>query len=287
MEERKSSIAKAAELLQKDIWQLAWKIGKNPEKGYKEYFASELLSNFLNSYRFNITKPLAGIDTSFLARFSRGLPGPKIAFLAEYDALPGIGHGCGHHLIGAASVGAAAVLSLIPELPGELFVVGCPAEETNGAKAALIEAGIFKEIDCAMMFHPGSCNVSEISSLALDAIEVSFFGKAAHMVVAKNNGVNALDALISLFQRVNKLKRKLAQDERIDGIIIHGGDAPNIVPDLAVARFYLRAGKREKLNVIRQKFLECAQKAADQVFARMSWHFFECSYDEMKSNRCF
>lgn len=290
-EQNKQELLQAADSLHSNIWELAKEIGNHPEEGYMEYYAVKLLTGFLTRLGFEIKQPLAGMDTAFLARFRGSMPGAKIVFLAEYDALPDIGHGCGHNLIGAASVGAAAVLSRISDLPGELLVVGSPAEETSGAKVALTEAGIFDGIDAALMFHPGSCNVPEISSLALDAIEVSFFGRCAHMAVSDNIGINALEALLNLFQRVNKLKRKLAKDERIDGIIVQGGKSPNLVPDKAVARFYLRAGKRENLNRIRQTFLECTQKAANDVRAQMSWRYYEFSYDEMKTNtslsRCF
>jgi amidohydrolase len=284
MEELKYSVLKTANFLHQGIWELATEIGNNPEEGYQEYMASELLTSFLRGKAFKVEKPLAGMETAFLARFRGSHPGPRIAFLAEYDALPDVGHGCGHNLIGAASVGAAVVLSTVPDFKGEIIVIGSPAEETSGAKVSLTEAGIFKDIDVAMMFHPGSCNVPEISSLALDAIEVNFYGKAAHMAVADSIGINALDAVISLFQRVNRLRRRLAKDERIDGIITQGGKSPNIVPDKTVARFYLRAGKRENLNKIRQKFLDCAQKAANESRAQMRWRFYEYSYDEMKTN---
>jgi len=285
MEVQKNLLIKTAENIHKSIWELAWKIGHNPEVGYQEHFATGLLTTFLKKYGFEIVTPLAGMETSFLARFKGGQPGPKIAFLAEYDALPDIGHACGHHLIGAASVGAAVVLSLLPDLQGELIVMGSPAEETSGAKVTLVEAGFFDSIDIAMMFHPGSCNVPEISSLALDALEVAFIGRAAHMVIENNNGINALDAMLYFFQMLDKLKRKLGRDERIDGIITQGGKSPNIVPDYTAARFYLRARSRENLDVIRQKFLYCAQKAAAKVNAQMKWTYFECSYHEMKSNK--
>ncbi|NLO97695.1 MAG: M20 family metallopeptidase [Peptococcaceae bacterium] len=285
MEEQKKWLIETAETLHKSVWELAWKIGHNPEVGYKEHFAVSLLTGYLKRYGFQVERPLAGMETSFLARFKGNKPGPKIAFLAEYDALPDIGHGCGHHLIGAASVGAAVVLSLSTDLQGELVVIGSPAEETSGAKVSLVEAGLFDDIDIAMMFHPGSCNVPEISSLALDAIEVAFLGKAAHMVIANNDSINALDAMLIFFQMLEKLKRKLSDMERIDGIITQGGKSPNIVPDYTEARFYLRAEKREKLEVIRQKFLDCAYRAAAKVNAQMKWNFFECSYHEMRSNR--
>lgn len=285
MEELRQSVLKTAAFFHKNIWELAREIGNNPEEGYKEYLASKLHTDFLQKRGFEIEMPLAGMETAFLARF-KGLPaGTKIAFLAEYDALPDVGHGCGHHLIGAASVGAAAILSTVPNLKGEVIVIGSPAEETSGAKVALAEAGIFQGIDAAMMFHPGSCNVPDISSLALDAIEITFYGKSSHMAVSDSIGVNALEALLSLFQRINKLRKRLAKDERIDGIISEGGKSPNIVPEKAMARFYLRAGKRDRLNRVRQKFLESAQKAAAETRTEMKWRFYECSYDEMKTNK--
>jgi len=280
----KRLIVKTAESLAESIWQLASQIGNSPEEGYREYFASGLLAAFLEEKGFTIQKPLAGIQTSFLACYKGKYPGPRIAFLAEYDALPGLGHACGHNLIGSASVGAAVVLRMMPEFGGEVLVIGTPAEETSGAKVPLVKAGVFDNVDAAMMFHPGSCNVPALYSLALDAVEVSFHGKAAHMAVTNNNGINALDALISLFQKLKRLKARLRQDERIDGVITHGGTVPNIVPDLAVARFYLRAAKRSDLNQIRRKFLTCAGQAAEEAGARMAWRFFEPSYDEMKTN---
>lgn len=280
-----------AQTLRSEIWNLAESIGRNPEEGYKEYYAVKLLTGYLKENGFQVITPLARMDTAFLASFKGDIPGPRIAFLAEYDALPDIGHACGHNLIGAASVGAAVVLSKIPDMPGEVIVVGCPAEETSGAKVALAENKVFDGMDAAMMFHPGSCNVPEISSLALDALEISFYGRAAHMAVSENRGINALDALINFFVMVNKLKKKLAKDERIDGIIVEGGRVPNIVPDKTTARFYLRAGRRENLNRIRLRVIQCAEKAAREIGAQMRWRYYEYSYDEMLSNsvlaQCF
>lgn len=284
MQNQKYRILLSANSLHQDVWEIARQIGNNPEEGYKEYEAARLLTNFLEKLGFSIEKPLAGIETAFRARFQGSIPGPRIVYLAEYDALPDIGHACGHNLIGAASVGAAAVLSTMAELPGEVVVVGSPAEETSGAKVALTEAGIFHNMNAALMFHPGSCNVPEISSLAMDAIEVTYLGKTAHMAVSDSIGINALEALLSLFHRLDKLKSKLAKDERIDGIITEGGKSPNIVPGKAAARFYLRAGTRENLNRIRDKFIELAHRAGEDIRAQMRWCFYECSYDEMKTN---
>jgi len=284
MDYQKEQIIKIAEYLHKDIWSLAAEIGSHPEEGYKEYYATKVLVGFLRKHGFQVSCPLAGMDTAFKAGFQGQQGGARVIYLAEYDALPEIGHGCGHNLIGAAGVGAAVVLSKMEDLAGEVVVIGSPAEETSGAKVTLTEAGLFDQASAALMFHPGSCNVAEIASLALDAIEVVYHGKSAHMAVADSGGINALEALLDLFNRIEKLRRKLGRAERIDGIIVEGGKSPNIVPDKAVARFYLRAAKRERLNQIRQKFLECAYKAADKVHAKLEWRYYEFSYDEMVTN---
>ncbi|AFM39593.1 amidohydrolase [Desulfosporosinus acidiphilus SJ4] len=273
-----------AKHLHSEVWELARQIGENPELGYKEYFASEVLSNFLKKHKFEVTSGIAGVETAFLAHYKSTLPGPKIAFLAEYDALPGVGHGCGHNLIGAASAGAAVVLSKSLELPGEIIVVGSPAEETSGAKVTLVEEGIFKGIDAAIMFHPGSQNVPVISSLALDALEFTFHGRAAHAVAASYFGINALDAVINFFVGINSLKKQIPQDMKINGVITEGGTVPNIIPDRAVARFYLRARKRRELDDLREQVIRCAEGAAAMVSAKMTWKKFEFSYDEMHTN---
>jgi amidohydrolase len=274
-----------AHILWKEAWQAAREIGEHPELGYEEFYAVEVLTQLLTRHGFEVECPAAGLETAFVARFKGNRPGPKIAFLAEYDALPGIGHGCGHNLIGSASAGAAIILSKSLELPGELLVVGSPAEETSGAKVTLVKQGIFENVDAALMFHPGSQNVPEISTLALDALEFTFLGKPAHAVAAAQYGVNALDAVINFFNGINALKKQIPEDARINGIITEGGTAPNIVPERAVARFYIRARKRKELDELRDQVIRCAKGAADMVSAQMTWRKFEFSYDEMWTNR--
>lgn len=273
-----------AKHLHKEVWEIARQIGEHPELGYKEYFASDVLCGFLQKHGFEVNRSIAGVETAFLGKFSGPHPGPKVAFLAEYDALPDVGHGCGHNLIGAASVGAAVILSKSLELSGEIMVIGSPAEETSGAKVTLVEKGIFQDVDAAIMFHPGSQNVPIISSLALDALEFIFHGRAAHAVAASNFGVNALDAMINFFVGINALKKQISQDMKINGIITEGGTVPNIVPERAVARFYIRARRRKDLDELRQKVIHCAEGAASMVSAKMTWRKFEFSYDEMRTN---
>ena len=270
--------------LRKEVWEVARQIGEHPELGYKEYFASNILSCFLKKHGFRVDLGVAGMETAFLARFSGARPGPRIAFIAEYDALPVIGHGCGHNLIGAASAGAAVILSKSLDLAGEVLVIGAPAEETSGGKVTLVEKGVFKDVDVAMMFHPGSENVPVISSLALDALEFTFHGRSAHSVAASNFGINALDAVINFFIGINALKKQVSQDFKINGIITEGGTAPNIIPERAVARFYLRARERKDLDDLREQVVRCAEGAASMVSAKMTWEKFEYSYDQMHTN---
>ena len=284
MDAIKAFLKDQAYILREEVWEVARQIGEHPELGYKEYFAAEVLTNFLKNHGFNIENGIAGLDTAFLARFSGNSPGPRVAFLAEYDALPDVGHGCGHNLIGAASAGAAVILSKSLDFSGELLVIGTPAEETSGAKVILLEKGIFKDVDAAIMFHPGSQNVPVISSLALDALEFTFHGRAAHAVAATNFGINALDALINFFVGINALKKNISRDMKINGIITEGGTVPNTIPERAAARFYLRARKRKDLDELREQVIRCAEGAASMVSAKMTWRKFEFSYDEMHTN---
>lgn len=274
-----------AHMIWKEAWNAAREIGEHPELGYQEFFAVDVLTQLLNRHGFEVKRSVAGLETAFIARYKGNKPGPRIVFLAEYDALPGVGHGCGHNLIGAASAGAAITLSKSLELPGEILVIGSPAEETSGAKVTLVEHGVFKNVDAALMFHPGSQNVPEISTLALDALEFVFLGKPAHAAAAAQYGVNALDALINFFNGINALKKQIPEDARINGIITEGGTAPNIVPERAVARFYLRARKRKVLDELREQVIRCAKGAATMVSAQVTWRMFEFSYDEMWTNR--
>ncbi len=284
MDAGKKQICKQVDKLGPEISRIATLIGRNPELGHQEHYALELLSGFLQEQGFKIITGIGGLATAFKAEFSQGESGPRVALLAEYDALPGVGHGCGHNLIGAASIGAAVALSQLEHLPGTVVVMGTPAEETSGGKVTLAEQGFFADLDATMMFHPGSQNVTEITTLALDALEFIFIGKAAHAASAAHCGINALDAVINFFVGLNSLKKQLAEDARINGIITEGGVTPNIIPERAVARLYLRSARRKELDELREKVIGCAQGAASMIGAQVSWRKFELSYDEMCSN---
>lgn len=268
-----------------DLFELAKKMKDNPELGFKEYKASAWLTDYLESEGFQVQRGIAGLETAFKATYELGGQGPNVAFLCEYDALPGIGHGCGHNLIGPSSIGAAIAISKLEGLSGKITVLGAPAEETGGAKVILVEKGVFDDVDFAMMVHPSTHNLAYSTSFAIDAIEFVYHGKTSHAAAAPELGINALDSVIQLFNGINALRQHLKDDVRIHGIINDGGLAPNIVPDRAVARFYFRAKERKYLNEMFGKILSIAQGAALMSGAKMEWHNYELSNDNLMPNK--
>ncbi|NLJ79865.1 MAG: M20 family metallopeptidase [Firmicutes bacterium] len=265
--------------------QLALEIGEHPELGFDEHNASRLLQAALKKGGYEVEAGLAGLKTAFRGRL--GVPGkPNAALLCEYDALPEIGHACGHNLIGAASVGAALGLApFLQELGGQLTVLGTPGEETGAGKALLVKAGVFEEVDAALMFHPSSQNILISTSNALDAYEFIFRGKPAHAADSPEEGINALDGVIQFFNGLNALRQHLDERIRFHGIITEGGQAPNIVPDKAVARFYLRAPRRDLLDALLEKVLAAARGAALTTGSAVYWRQFEPSNDNLVTNR--
>ncbi|MEK4149519.1 M20 family metallopeptidase [Robertmurraya sp. FSL W8-0741] len=265
------------------------KIHEKPEIGNEEFYASSLLTEILEKEGFEIEKAVAGHETSFVARKKSLKPGPAIAFLAEYDALPGIGHACGHNIIGTTSVAAAIALSKVLDATGgEAVVFGTPAEEggPNGsAKGSFVKHGLVEGIDAALMVHPNSETRLTSSSLAVDPLDFEFIGKPAHAAATPHEGINALDAVIQLFNGINALRQQLTDDVRIHGIITHGGDAPNIIPEYAKARFFIRAATRAGLNEVTRKVKAIADGAALATGAKLNIIAFQNEVDNLLLNR--
>ena len=267
------------------------KIHANPEIGNEEFFASSLLTEILENEGFSVTKAVAGHETSFIARKKSNKPGPSIAFLAEYDALPGLGHACGHNIIGTMSTAAAIALSkVLDEVGGEAVVLGTPAEEggPNGsAKGSFVKHGLLEGIDAAMMIHPNGKTSLTAPSLAVDPLDFEFFGKSAHAAASPHEGINALDAVIQLFNGINALRQHVTDDVRIHGIITHGGDAPNIVPEYAKARFFIRAATRNRLNEVTKRVKAIAEGAALTTGAKVKITAFQNEVDNLLLNDRF
>ncbi|MEK7279043.1 MAG: M20 family metallopeptidase [Nitrospirota bacterium] len=247
-------------------------IHKNPEIAFEEHKAQEALTRLLEASRFDVKRGVGGLATAFTGEFGSGSSRPVIGFIAEYDALPGIGHGCGHNLIGSASVGAAMALASILG-PGacRLKVIGTPAEERGGGKIRLIDAGIFDGLDAAMMVHPANKTETIKRSLALIDLEIEFFGKASHAAGSPHLGINALDAVIQTFNNIAALRQHIRPDARIHGIITDGGKAPNIIPDYTKARFLIRSTDSDYTSLLLDRVKGCAKGAAVATGAKVKF----------------
>ncbi len=286
MEPAKDRVSSEVEALAADLFALSEFLYQNPEVGFQEFKACGFLSQFLKERGFEVESPVGGVKTAFLARpAGRAKARPTVALLAEYDALPGVGHGCGHNLIAAASVGAALALSRhLDRLPGGLAVVGTPAEEGGGGKILLAEAGVFAEMDMAMMCHPSRLNLPGEDMLGRTKFKVEFFGKAAHASVSPDRGINALDALVAAYNNINALRQALRPDARIHGIITHGGDVPNVIPHYASGLFYVRAATRSYRKELFQRVEKCVEGAAMATGAQFKIEVLQPTFDPMKRN---
>lgn len=265
--------------------QISRTIGANPELGHQEFKSAAMLCEELEKQGFSVERGTLGIPTAFIGTYTTGKPGPTVAFLCEYDALPEIGHACGHHLICTMGIAAAVGLkAVIDQFGGTIRVYGTPAEETKGAKVPMSEAGLFDDCDFALMAHPYYTFEKSGDSLALDAIRFEYFGKPAHAAASPYEGINALDAVLQLFNSINALRQQTRSDARIHGIIDNGGKAPNVIPDYASAQFYVRSASRAYTNELAEKVRRCAEGAALQTGCRLEMSNYEFSYDELLTN---
>ncbi|WP_409300946.1 M20 family metallopeptidase [Peribacillus sp. SCS-155] len=281
----KQSIIDGIENHRQEFYDISIYIGENPELGHEEFKASAILAETLKKHGFSVEMGTCGLQTAFTATYDSGKEGPTIGFMAEYDALPEVGHACGHNLIGTMGIAAGIGLSkVISETGGKVIVFGTPAEETKGGKVTMAEEGIFNDVDVVLMVHPLDSYMKSGTSLAMDAIQFEFFGKASHAAASPHLGINALDAVLQTFNSINALRQHITSDARIHGIITEGGKAANVVPDYAVAQFYVRAAKREYVNELVGKVKCCAEGAALQTGATMKSSFYEFSYDDMVTN---
>lgn len=239
-------------------------IHANPELGFEEFKAQQWLTEPLAAAGFQVETGLAGMETSFRATYTGKADGPTIAILCEYDALAGLGHACGHNLIGTGGMLAGwALRQAWPDLPGKIQVIGTPAEEGGGGKIIMVDKGVFDGVDAAMMFHPsGTENMVHRGGLACQEIKVTFHGKPAHAAAAPWNGLNAIDAVIQTFVGIGLLRQQLRPDARIHAIITKGGDAVNVIPELTECRILVRATEATYMKEIMERVRNCARAGA-------------------------
>src|SRR5438128_11257272 len=259
----KVAIAAAIDRLGDNLETLSRRIHDNPELCFQEVKAAGWLCDFLAGHGFKVERGVAGVDTAFRATIETG-DGPTIAILCEYDALPSIGHACGHNAIATAGAGAGAGLAAVRDrLPkGRIHVVGTPAEEGGGGKVKLIQGGVFKHVDAAMMVHGFDQWVGHMDLLGIVRVGFEFTGKAAHASADPWEGVNALDGVIQTYNNVSMLRQQVRPDARIHGIITHGGAAPNIIPEFAAAVFYVRSIDLDDMWALQKRVIACAEAAA-------------------------
>ena len=277
------------------LFDLSKDVHAHPELNYQEYYSSNALAGFLEKRGFTVERGIGGVETAFKATVPGGAgAGPTIAVLAEYDALPEIGHGCGHNLIAMAAMGAALGLQAnAPNLPGRVEIIGTPAEEGGGGKIRLLEAGVFNGVDATLSSHPFSNRTiipaasprGESWSLAMVGYRYMYHGKAAHAAAAPEAGINALNAVIHLFTGIDALRQHLRDDVRIHGVITDGGLAPNVVPEFAAANFMLRSRDGQYLSdVVVGKVLQVAEGAASMTGARLEVEEFYPFYENVQPN---
>ena len=282
----KDAIIQAVDRLADELEALSHQIHDHPELGYEEVKACAWLTDFLGRKDFKVETGLAGVATAFRATIETGA-GPTIAILCEYDALPGIGHACGHNVIATSGVGAGAALAAVKaQLPkGRVQVIGTPAEEGGGGKIKLIQSGVFKDVDCAMMIHGFDRTLLHQDLLGIVRVTLEYSGKAAHASVDPWVGINALDACIQTFNAVSMLRQQVRPECRIHGIITNGGAAANIIPEYAAATFYVRAPRIDTMWELYKRVVACAEGAARAAGAGLKVTQHDNVYEPMNSNK--
>ncbi len=282
----KDAIGQAVDRLADELEALSRRIHGHPELAYQEVKACGWLGEFLAAQGFKVETGVAGVATAFRATLDMGT-GPTIAILCEYDALPGIGHACGHNVIATSGAGAGAALAAVKDrLPGgRVLVIGTPAEEGGGGKIKLIQGGVFERVDCAMMIHGFDRTLLHQDLLGIVRVTFEFSGKASHASADPWAGINALDACVGTYTAVSMLRQQVRPDCRIHGIITNGGQAANIIPEKAAAMFYVRAPRVDTVWELYRRVVACAEGAAKAAGVALEVTQHDTVYEPLKSSR--
>jgi amidohydrolase len=283
LEQLKKDVAAAVDGMRAELLELSHAIHQEPELALEEFKAAKRLSDAVASHDLPVEREAFGVKTAYASEFGKNA-GPVVAVLSEYDALPGVGHACGHNIIATAGLGAAMALAKLgARLPGRVRYLGTPAEERVGGKELMAREGAFEGVDAAMMIHPASIDLVAMPCIAVSEVEVTYFGKAAHASAMPYRGLNALDAVVSAYQSIAQLRQHIRQTERIHGIITEGGMAPNIVPERAACRFYARARDMHELAALKKRVQACFEAAALSTGCKVETQWVS-DYLDLKSN---
>ncbi len=279
----KKEVCAAVDRLARELVDVSHEIHAHPELAFEEVHASRVLTETARGHGLDAHQNVYGLETAIEARV--GDSGPTVALLSEYDALPGIGHACGHNVIATTALGAALALAeLGARLPGRVRWLGTPAEERGGGKEIMARNGAFEGVDAALMIHPAGVNLATMPCLAIAELEVTYHGVASHASAMPERGVNALDALVLAYQAVAALRQHIRPTERLHGIITDGGQAPNIVPERAAGRFYVRAANATDLAALKKRVEGCFRAGAEATGARLELAWGDVDYLDLDTS---
>lgn len=271
--------------LSAELLEVSHAIHAHPELAFEETFACETLTTAAARHHLEPEAGVFTLETAFEAGFNRETPGPTIALLAEYDALPSIGHACGHNIIATAALGATLGLQAVAaELPGRVRLLGTPAEERGGGKELMARAGAFEGVDAALMIHPAGVNISSMPCICVAEVEVIYHGVSAHAAAMPHKGINALDALLLAYQAISNLRQHIRSSERIHGIVTEGGAAPNIVPDRTAGQFYVRAANEKDLSRLKPRVQACFDAGAQATGCEVEVRWASVDYLDLNTN---
>lgn len=280
----KKDVCDAIDAMAPDLIDVSHEIHGKPELAFEEFEAARLLSGKVESAGLPVTRHAFGLETAYATEF--GPDGtPEIAILSEYDALPGIGHSCGHNIIAVTGLGASLALARLGDrLPGRVRYLGTPAEEKGGGKELMARDGAFDGVDAAIMVHPAGVDIATMPCICVSEVEVIYHGKNAHASAMPHEGINALDALVAAYQSIAQLRQHIRPTERIHGIVTEGGDAPNIVPDRAAGVFYVRAADAGELKPLKQRVQACFEAGALATGCTVDVRWAKADYLDLKTS---
>ncbi|XP_001639332.2 xaa-Arg dipeptidase [Nematostella vectensis] len=262
----KKSALEAIDNRAKDLFDLNQRIWNKPELGFQEFYAHSQLVEFFENAGFEVDNTQGGLETAFRASIGSSKEGITVGIMCEYDALPGIGHACGHNLISEAGVGCALGLKAALEASaapiGRVVILGTPAEEDGGGKVKMIDKGCFDDIDICMMVHPKPLNCVYATCLAREDVTVTFHGHSSHAAAFPWEGRNALDAVVLAYNSISALRQQMKPTWRVHGVVTNGGAKPNIIPDSASMSYYIRTPLENDIKVLHQKVHACFKAAA-------------------------
>lgn len=280
----RQTIVDRIDALAAELIEVSHAIHARPELAFQEHFACGLLGDTAERFGLPVRRHVFTLETAFETSFGTGA-GPTVALLAEYDALPGIGHACGHNLIATAALGATLGLQAVQDrLPGKVRLIGTPAEEKGGGKELMARAGAFDGVDAALMIHPAGVNLAAMPCICVAEVEVVYHGRAAHASAMPHKGINALDGVLLAYQAISNLRQHIRDRERIHGIITDGGQAPNIVPARAAAEFFVRAANERDLAALKPRVQACFEAGAKGSGCEVEINWAGVDYLDLNTN---